>query len=82
MGINRNCQNKSESRICQGVASPFLVRWAVYRQLALRGHVQRSLHDPKVFINSHHPSIRVWVLLRLIWQEQFRRSLVCEIPTS
>ena len=40
------------------------------------------MHDPRVFINSRRSSIRVRVLLRLFCQEQFRRSSVCEIPTS
>ena len=39
------------------------------------------LHDLGVIINSHRSSIRVWVLLRLFYEEQFRRSSVCETPT-
>ena len=45
------------------------------------GGASRVGDDPKTFINSRHPSIRVWVLLRLFCQEQFRCSSVCETPT-
>ena len=49
------------------------------RQNKLASRIVRV--HPRVFINSRRPSIRVRVLLRLIYQEQFRRSSVCETPT-
>jgi hypothetical protein len=39
------------------------------------------LHDPREFISSRHTLVRVWILLRLICQEQLRRSSICETPT-
>ena len=30
-GIHQNCRNKSASKIYLGVASPYLVQWAMYR---------------------------------------------------
>ena len=39
------------------------------------------LHDPRVFINSSRHTIRVWVLLKLFFQEQFAARSICETPT-
>ena len=36
------------------------------------------MHDPRVFINNRYPPLGFGVLLRLICQEQFHRSSVCE----
>ena len=80
--INRNCRNKSASRICQGAATPSFGPLDHVSCLGPLGARPGVLHDPRVFINSCHPSIRVWVLLRIICQEQFHRSSVCETPTS
>ena len=80
--INRNRQNKSASRICQGAATPSFGPLDHVSCLGPLGARPGVLHDPRVFINSRRPSIRVWVLLRLFYQELFRRSSVCETPTS
>ena len=81
-GINRNHGHKTASRICQGAATPSFHPLDHVSCLGPLGARPRVLHDPRVFINNHHPSIRVWVLLRLFCQEQFHRSSVCETPTS
>ena len=80
-GINGNHRNKLTSRICQGAATPSFGPLDHVSSLGPLGARPGVLHDPRVFINSRRPSIRVWVLLRLICQEQFRRSSVCETPT-
>ena len=80
-GINRNRRNKSTSRICQGAATPSFGLLDCVSCLGPLGARPGVLHDPRVFINSHHSSIRVWVLLRLFYQEQFHRSSICEILT-
>ena len=64
-GINGNHRNKSASRICQGAATPSFGPLDHVSSLGLLGARLGVLHDPKVFINSRRPSIRVWVLLRL-----------------
>ena len=79
--INGNHRNKSASRICQGAAIPSFGPLDHVSSLGPLGAHPGVLHDPRVFINSCHPSIRVWVLLRLFCQEQFCRSSVCETPT-
>ena len=65
-GVIGNRQNKTESRICVGAASPIFGLWALYLVEPNQGRVQRVLHDPRVFIFSHHRTIRVRVLLRSI----------------
>ncbi len=40
-----------------------------------QGCVKRGLHDPKLYISVPTVIFRVWVLLRLICQEQFRRQI-------
>ena len=79
--INGNRRNKSASRICQGATTLSFGPLDHVSCLGPLGTRPGVLHDPRVFINSRHPSIRVWVLLRLFCQEQFRRSSVCETPT-
>ena len=81
-GINGNRRNKLASSIYQGAATPSFGLLDHVSSLGPLGACPRVLHDPRVFINSRCPSIRVWVLLRLFCQEQFRRSSVCETPTS
>ena len=81
-GINRNRRNKSASRIYQGAATPSFGPLDNVSSLGPLGARPGVLHDPRVFIKSRHPSIRVRVLLRLFCQEQFRRTSVCETPTS
>jgi hypothetical protein len=39
------------------------------------------LHDPREYISSGHILVRVWVLLKLFYQEQFADRPVCETPT-
>ena len=68
-GINRNRRNKSASRIYQGAATPSFGPLDYVSSLGPLGVCPGVLHDPRVFINSCHPSIRVWVLLRLFCQE-------------
>ena len=80
--INRNHRNKSASRICQGATTPSFGPLDRVSCLGPLGARLGVLHDPRVFINRRHPSIRVWVLLRLFCQEQFHHSSVCETPTS
>jgi hypothetical protein len=80
-GINRNHQNKSVSRICQGAATPSFGPLDHVSSLGPLGARPGVLHDPRVFLNSCRLSIRVRVLLRLFCQEQFCRSSVCETPT-
>ena len=80
-GINRNRGHKTASRICQGAATLSFGPLDYVSSLGPLGERPGVLHDPRVFINSRCPSIRVWVLLRLFCQEQFRRSSVCETPT-
>ena len=80
--INGNRRNNSASRIYQGAATPSFGLLDHVSCLGSLGARPEVLNDPRVFINSRHSSIRVWVLLRLFCQEQFRRSLVCETPTS
>ena len=65
-GVIGNRQNKTESRICVGAASPIFGLWALYLVEAYQGRVQRVLHDPRVFIYSRRRTIRVRVLLRSI----------------
>ena len=81
-GINRNCGHNSASRIYQGAATPSFGPLDHVSCLGPLGARPGVLHDPRVFINSGRSSIRVWVLLRLFYEEQFRRSSVCETPTS
>ena len=57
--INGNRQNKSASRICQGAATPPFGPLDHVSRLGRLGARPGVLHDPRVFINSHHPSIRV-----------------------
>jgi hypothetical protein len=71
-GINGNHQNKSVSRICQGAATPSFGPLDHVSSLGPLGARPGVLHDPRVFLNSCHLSIRVQVLLRLFCQEQFR----------
>ena len=62
--INRNRGHNSASRICRGAMTPSFIpldHISCLGPLVARPGV---LHDPRVFINSCHPSIRVWVLLR------------------
>ena len=60
---------------------------AVFRSLDLvscgnpLGVNPEGLHDPRVFINSSHHTIRVWLFLKLFCQEQFAARSVCETPT-
>ena len=68
-GINRNHRNKSASRICQGAVTPSFAPLDCVSCLGPLGARLGVLHDPRVFINNHRPSIRVWVLLRLICWE-------------
>ena len=68
-GINGNRRNKSASRICQGAATPSFGPLDHVSSLGPLGARTGVLHDPRVFINSRRPSIRVWVLLRLFCQE-------------
>ena len=68
-GINGNRRNKSASRICQGAATPSFGPLDHVSSLGPLGARPGVLHDPRVFINSRRPSIRVWVLLRLFCQE-------------
>ena len=81
-GINGNHGHKTASRICQGATTPSFGLMDHVSCLGPLGAHPGVLHEPRVFINSRRPSIRVWVLLRLFCQEQFRRSSVCETPTS
>ena len=67
--INGNRRNKSASRIYQGAAIPSFRPLDHISCLGPLGARPGVLHDPRVFINSCHPSIRVWVLLRLFCQE-------------
>ena len=67
--INGNRQNNSASRICQGAATPSFGPLDHVSCLGPLGACPGVLHDGNVFINSRHPSIRVWVLLRLFCQE-------------
>ena len=80
-GINGNRGHNLASRIYQGAAIPSFRPLDHISCLGPLGARPGVLHDPRVFINSRHPSIRVWVLLRIFCQEQFRRSSVCETPT-
>ena len=64
-----------------GAASPYFGLWAMFQVWSTRVSTRGSSHDPRGFINSRRLIIRVWVLFRLICQEQFRRSTVCETPT-
>ena len=68
-GINGNRRNKSASRICQGAATPSFGLLDRVSSLGPLGAHPGVLHDPRVFINSRRPSIRVRVLLRLFCQE-------------
>ena len=43
--------------------------------------MQGVLVDPREFISSHHTLVRVWVFLKLFYQEQFAARSVCETPT-
>ena len=38
--------------------------------------------NPREFISSLHTLVRVWILLKLFYQEQFAASSVCETPTQ
>ena len=68
-GINGNRGHKTASRICQGVATPSFGPLDHVSYLGPLGARPGVLHNPRVFINSCHSSIRVWVLLRLFCQE-------------
>ena len=59
-GINGNRRNNSASRICQGAATPSFGPLDHVSCLGPLGACPGVLHDPRVFINSHLPSIRVW----------------------
>ena len=61
--INGNHRNKSASRICQGAATPSFGPLDHVSSLGPLGARPGVLHDPRVFINSRRPSIRVRVLL-------------------
>ena len=61
--INRNHRNKSAFRICQGAATPSFGLLDHVSCLGPLGVCPGVLHDPRVFINSCRPSIRVWVCL-------------------
>ncbi|TVU13325.1 hypothetical protein EJB05_40374, partial [Eragrostis curvula] len=62
-GVIGNHRNKLTSRICPGAAPPLFGLWACISCEPIRGRVQGSLHDPRVFINSRCHTIRVWVLI-------------------
>ena len=59
IGINGNRRNNSVSRICQGAATPSFGPLDHVLSLGPLGARPGVLHDSRVFINSHHPSIRV-----------------------
>ena len=80
-GINRNHRNKSASRICQGAAAPSFGPLDYVSSLGPLGACPGVLHDPRVFINIHHPSIRGGFCLDYSVKKQFHRSSVCETPT-
>ena len=57
--IDGNRRNKSASRICQGTATPSFGPLDHVSCLGPLGARPVVLHNPRVFINSYHPSIRV-----------------------
>ena len=57
-GINGNRRNKLASRICQGAVTPSFGPLDHVSCLGPLGARPGVLHDPRVFINSCHPSGR------------------------
>ena len=83
-GINRNRRNKSASRIYQGAATPSFGPLDHVSCLGPLGVRQGVLNDPRVFINSHHPSIRFGFCLDYSVKNSFAvhwfvRPQLCEI---
>ena len=60
LGINRNRRNKLASRICQGAATLSFGPLDRVFCLGPLGARPGVFHNLRVFINSHHPSIRGW----------------------
>jgi hypothetical protein len=80
--VNGNSWIKWTSRICLGAASLSFGLLARVSYWSLLGVCPGVLHVPKHFIFSRVIQVRVWILLRLICQEQLRCSPVCKTPTS
>ena len=74
-GVDRNRRNKMTSIICLGVASPFFGLRAMYRVEPIRGATRGVLHDLNPLLAVAADIVRLWVLLRLFYREQFRRRV-------
>jgi hypothetical protein len=68
-GVNENRPRKLTSCFCPGAATPSFGFWALYHVGAHYGRIQGVLHDPREFISSRHTLVRVWIFLRLFYQE-------------
>ncbi len=80
IGVVRNHQNSTDIQNHFWCCTTILARWAVYPVGVHQGHVLGFSHDPRPFIFSSHHHF-TWVLLKLIYQEQFHRHSVCKTPT-
>jgi hypothetical protein len=80
IGVVPNYQNSTDLQNHFWCCTTILARWAVCPVGVHQGRVLGFGHDPRPFIFSIHHHF-VWVLLRLIYQEQFCRHLICKTPT-
>jgi hypothetical protein len=80
IGFIRNHQNSTDFQNHFWCCATILARWAVYPVGVHYGIILGFSHDPRPFIFSSHHHF-TWVLLRLIYQEQFHRHSVCKTPT-
>jgi hypothetical protein len=80
IGVIHNRQNSTDFQNHFWCCATILARWAMYPVGVHLGRILGFGHDPRPFIfySRYH---FVWLLLRLICQEQFHRHSVCKTPT-
>jgi hypothetical protein len=78
--VVHNYQNSIDFRTVFWCCTTILARWAMYPVGVHKECVLGFVHDPRPFIFGSCCYF-LWVLLRLICQEQFRRYSVCRTPT-
>jgi hypothetical protein len=78
--VVHNYQNSTNLQNRFWCCTTVLARWVVYPVGVHSGRVLGFDHDPRPFIFSSHHHF-MWVLLRLICQEQFHRHSFCTTPS-
>jgi hypothetical protein len=80
-GVDENHLHKLTSRICSGAATPSFGLLGCVSCQGPFGRVQGVLNDPRDYISSRRIIVKVWILLKLFYQEQFTDRPVCETST-